>query len=311
MSNNSKLTLRYSQYQPILDDYLSLPEFDEKASETMRGKRVVVISLCNYLGSVGITNFDTCTPKDVTSYLTTLANLSSSTKSGKLFILRHFFNYLFSNKYITFSGSELFPVIVSNKRERILSFYSGTEVKKVISHVNNTTPKGKRDLLVVLLAAELGIRSGDICRLKLSDIHWERNTIEFIQFKTNVFNQLPLLMNIKFALIDYIKNARPSCQSELLFIGVKNNYQMISTSQMHAIVSKYFSVAGIDISNRKHGPHALRHSLASNLLINNTPMHVIKDVLGHTNLNTTRIYLNIDFNTLRKFALEVPYESNN
>ena len=311
MSNNSKLTLRYSQYQPILDDYLSLPEFDEKASETMRGKRVVVISLCNYLGDVGITNFDACTPKDVTSYLTTLANLSSSTKSGKLFILRHFFNYLFSNKYITFSGSELFPVIVSNKRERILSFYSGTEVKKVISHVNNTTPKGKRDLLVVLLAAELGIRSGDICRLKLSDIHWERNTIEFIQFKTNVFNQLPLLVNIKFALIDYIKNARPSCQSELLFIGVKNNYQMISTSQMHSIVSKYFSVAGIDISNRKHGPHALRHSLASNLLINNTPMHVIKDVLGHTNLNTTRIYLNIDFNTLRKFALEVPYESNN
>lgn len=311
MSNNSKLTLRYSQYQPILDDYLSLPEFDEKASETMRGKRVVVISLCNYLGDVGITNFDACTPKDVTSYLTTLANLSSSTKSGKLFILRHFFNYLFSNKYITFSGSELFPVIVSNKRERILSFYSGTEVKKVISHVNNTTPKGKRDLLVVLLAAELGIRSGDICRLKLSDIHWERNTIEFIQFKTNVFNQLPLLMNIKFALIDYIKNARPSCQSELLFIGVKNNYQMISASQMHSIVSKYFSVAGIDISNRKHGPHALRHSLASNLLINNTPMHVIKDVLGHTNLNTTRIYLNIDFTTLRKFALEVPYESNN
>ena len=63
MSNNSKLTLRYSQYQPILDDYLSLPEFDEKASETMRGKRVVVISLCNYLGDVGITNFDACTPK--------------------------------------------------------------------------------------------------------------------------------------------------------------------------------------------------------------------------------------------------------
>ena len=45
--------------------------------------------------------------------------------------------------------------------------------------------------------------------------------------------------------------------------------------------------------------HALRHSLASNLLSNNTPMHVIKDVLGHTNLNTTRIYLNIDFNTLK------------
>ena len=39
-------------------------------------------------------------------------------------------------------------------------------------------------------------------------------------------------------------------------------------------------------------------------------MYVIKDVLGHTNLNTTRMYLNIDFNTLLNFALEVPYENN-
>lgn len=62
MSNNSKLILRYSQYQTILDDYLSLPEFNEKASETMRGKCVAVTSLCNYLGDAGIINFAACTP---------------------------------------------------------------------------------------------------------------------------------------------------------------------------------------------------------------------------------------------------------
>lgn len=310
MSYNSKIILRYSQYQPILDTYLSLPEFKEKAAETMRGKRVTITSLCNYLGDLGITSFQDCCPKNVTGFLESISDMSSSTKSGKLFILRHFFNYLYDEKHIIFSGKELFPVIVSNKRDRILSFYSETEIKKLISYVSNHTAKGKRDLLIVLLVAELGIRSGDICRLKLSDIRWERNTIEFIQFKTNVFNQLPLLENIKFALIDYLKNARPACESDLLFVGIKNNYQMLSTSQMHTVVSKYFTLAGIDISKRKHGPHALRHSLASNLLMNNTPMHVIKDVLGHTNLNTTRVYLNIDFNTLLNFALEVPYENN-
>lgn len=152
------------------------------------------------------------------------------------------------------------------------------------------------------------MRSGDICRLNMSDIHWERNTIEFTQFKTCVFNQLPLLDNVRFALIDYLRNSRPSCNSTLLFVGTKNNFGMISSSQIHSIVSKYFKMASIDISKRKHGPHALRHSLASNLLSSNTPMHVIKDVLGHTNLNTTKIYLNIDFNTLRHFALEVPDE---
>lgn len=310
MSHNSKIILRYSQYKPILDTYLSLPEFQEKAVETMRGKRVTITSLCNYLGDLGVTSFQDCCPQNVTGFMDSLSELSSSTKSGKLFILRHFFNYLYDEKCIIFSGKELFPVIVSNKRERILSFYSEAEIKKLISYVSNHTAKGKRDLLIVLLAAELGIRSGDICRLKISDIHWERNTIEFIQFKTNVFNQLPLLENIKFALIDYLKNARPTCESNLLFVGIKNNYQMIGASQMYSVVSKYFTLAGIDISKRKHGPHALRHSLASNLLMNNTPMHVIKDVLGHTNLNTTRVYLNIDFNTLLNFALEVPYENN-
>ena len=136
-------------------------------------------------------------------------------------------------------------------------------------------------------------------------------SIEFSQFKTGVFNQLPLLDNIKFALIDYLRTSRPPCDSDLLFIGLKNNYGMISASQIHSIVSKYFKSSGIDISKRKHGPHALRHSLASNLLHNNTPMHVIKDVLGHTNLNTTKIYLNIDFDTLKHFALEVPDEDKN
>ena len=308
MSKNKKIILNYPNYQSIITQYLSLEEFKEKAAETMRAKRITVTAFCNYLGDNGISSFDLCQQKHIADFMKNISALSTSTISGKTFILRHFFNFLYSQNLIPYSGKELFPVIVTNKRDRILSFYSEEEVKKVISCVDNQTIAGKRDFLIILLAAELGIRSGDICRLKLSDIHWERNTIEFIQFKTGVFNQLPLLENIKFAAIDYLRNSRPNCNSPLLFVGLKNNFGMISASQMHTTVSKYFKKAEIDISNRKHGPHALRHSLASNLLSNNTPMHVIKDVLGHTNLNTTRVYLNIDFNTMKHFALEVPYE---
>lgn len=308
---SKKFILHYPKYQNIVEQYLSLDEFCGKATETIRGKRVTIIAFCNYLGDNGIESINLCQQKHVVDFMENISILSSSTRSGKAFILRHFFNFLHSQNLISYSGKELFPVIVTNKLDRILSFYSEDEIKKLISNVDNSTTSGKRDFLVVLLAAELGMRSGDICRLKVSDIHWERNTIEFIQFKTGVFNQLPLLENIKFALIDYLRSSRPTCDSPLLFIGLKNGHGMISSSQMHSIVSKYFKLSGIDISKRKHGPHALRHSLASNLLQNNTPMHVIKDVLGHTNLNTTKIYLNIDFNTLKHFALEVPDENKN
>jgi site-specific recombinase XerD len=62
--------------------------------------------------------------------------------------------------------------------------------------------------------------------------------------------------------------------------------------------------AGIEIQDgKKHGPHALRHSLASALLEDNTPLPVISEILGHTNTNSTSVYLKIDINQLRNCSL--------
>lgn len=305
-----KLLLKYDIYSDILEDYLSLEEFKELSPLTISSKRLTITSLMNYLGDIGIVDFSHCKQKDVTGYLISISDLASTTISGRTFILRHFFNYLNKEKITLYSGNELFPVIFTNKKERILSFYSVEEIKRLVSTVDRKTLYGKRDFAVVLLAAELGIRSGDIIRLKLSDIHWGRNTIEFVQYKTKVFNQLPLLENIKYALIDYLKNSRPQNDSDYIFLGIKNGVKPITNTCVHQIVSKYFKKAGIDITVRKHGPHAMRHSLASSLLHNNTPMHVIKEVLGHSNINTTKNYLNIDIGALKKVALEVPYEEN-
>lgn len=136
----------------------------------------------------------------------------------------------------------------------------------------------------------------------------KRQWSEVLAFPSNNYGRKISLVQSVELLSAYLRSSRPAHKSELVFIGIKNNYHMISASQIHSTVSKYFKFANLDITRRKHGPHALRHSLASNLLKNNTPMYVIKDVLGHTNLNTTKMYLNIDFNTLKNFALEVPDE---
>lgn len=304
-----KVILIYPEFKAVLDEYLSLDEFQTLSELTISGKRLTLVSFFNYLGEIGVTDLGCCQQTHISEHLCSMINLASSTISGRCFIFRHFFNHLHHKNIVSYSANELFPVIFTNKRKRILSFYSTTELKQLISSIDRNTPAGKRDIAIMLLAAELGIRSGDICRLRLSDIHWERNTIEFVQYKTKEFNQLPLLENIKYALIDYLKNSRPVCECETIFIGRKNNNSPFSNTCIHYFVSKYFVKAGIDISKRKHGPHALRHSLASNLLSNNTPMYVIKDVLGHTNLNTTKVYLNIDLDTLRLLALEVPYET--
>lgn len=74
------------------------------------------------------------------------------------------------------------------------------------------------------------------------------------------------------------------------------------------VVNFHCKSIGISFCNRKHGLHSMRHSLASNLLKNNTPYPVITGILGHENSSTTRLYLSIDIDQLRSLALEVPYE---
>ena len=304
-----KTILQYQCYATVLNEYLLLEEFSSLSELTFKGKRLALTQLINYLGDNRVYMFSDCLQKHVSNHIEQISNLSHSTVSGRLFVFRHFFNYLYQKGITIYSGNELFPVIFTNKRERILSFYSVEEIKQVISAVDRKTKSGKRDLAIILLASELGMRSSDICQLKLTDLYWERGTIEFIQYKTKAFLQLPLPESVRYALIDYLKNARPTCTCTNVFVGIKNGYAPFSNTCIHIFVSKYFKKGKIDISERKHGPHALRHSLASNLMHNNTPMYVIKDVLGHSNLNTTRIYLNIDLDTLKQIALEVPYET--
>lgn len=72
------------------------------------------------------------------------------------------------------------------------------------------------------------------------------------------------------------------------------------------IIKKAFLKANIDISRKKAGAHSLRHSLATNMLKNNTPLPIIKEVLGHTNINTTERYISVDIEGLRRMSLEVP-----
>lgn len=60
------------------------------------------------------------------------------------------------------------------------------------------------------------------------------------------------------------------------------------------------------IGNRHHGPHALRHSLASNMLEADVPVHDISAVLGHSRTQTTAMYLSADAGHMRELALEVP-----
>lgn len=301
-----KLILYFDGYKVLLNDYLNLDEFKILNESTINHKRLTLILFFNFMYERDITHISLVRQSDVYDFLQYINDrYNSSRKSHASFILRHFFNYTYQNKMTEFSGIQLFPVIFTNKRDRILSFYSLNEIKEILNSIDKGSFHGKRNYAILLLFIETGIRSSDLRNLKVTDIQWDKNLITFAQYKTKVQNILTISDNLKFALIDYLKNERPKSSSTYLFITPKSSGQY-AASTIHQIVSSYFIKGNIDISKRHHGPHALRHSLTNNLLSSNAPMHVIQNVLGHKNLNTTQIYLNIDIESLKKFALEVP-----
>jgi site-specific recombinase XerD len=193
-----------------------------------------------------------------------------------------------------------------SERERIPSFYSEEEVKKIELFVNRTDAVGKRDYAMVLLASRLGLRVSDIACLSFNNLDWEANQIKLTQYKTGNPITLPLLPVVGNAIIDYLRFGRKNSSSDKVFIGCSAPYIPVTNGAVHSAIAKAFKVSGVEINNRHHGGHALRFSLAQRMLERNTPMPVISESLGHRNRDVTREYVRIDLPLLRKCSLDVP-----
>ena len=297
------------QFVKIFKSYQNLQSDLHFTYRTVQYKSLKVRNFLIYLDSKGINNLGKLSVIDIYDYCSCLRDYSSLTKSGILFTLRDFLKFLYREGLIAKEVSDIFPVIVSNKFEVIPSFYTKSEINKLLACVDRQTKIGKRDYAVLILAIQLGMRAGDIKQLKLEHIRWNINQIEYIQQKTKNPVYLPLFENIKYALLDYLKNSRPNSVSANIFVRHRAPFMPFSDrNPFYEIINKYIAKAGIETAGKKHGLHSMRHSLASNLLSSNTPMPVITGILGHKNSNSTNLYLRIDIESLRSVALEVPNE---
>ena len=293
---------------PLKEKYL-LPFLESQDTQlspsTIYSKQLYVGQLLEFLEEKSIETLEDFDINLVYDFMNTRREWAPTTVSGAQFQIRSFFDFLFSQGITRFDGRKVFPVILTNKRDRIISFYETEEIKAIVDVIDLHKHNGVRNKCVVLLAAQLGLRSGDIYGLKLSDIKWDKNLIERRQAKTGNWISLPLPLNLKLLLADYIQNYRPEHHSDFVFIS-DQTLKPLTVEIVQFIVANFSKKANIERRRRKMGPHALRHSLATRLLKGNTPMPVITSILGHKNLNTTRVYLGIDIESLRNISLEVP-----
>lgn len=196
-----------------------------------------------------------------------------------------------------------------SKHHEIPTTYTTEEIKSLLGAIDRSTPKGKRDYLTVLFAAEYGMRASDIIKLRFKHIDWERNSISFSQYKTDVPVQYPLLPSVGNAIIDYLRHGRPTRTSDVIIVSHEHITRgtPLSTATIHSIVTAAFRQSKIQgWQQKKHGPHSLRFSLASNMLKQGIGLQVISAALGHSSTESTKTYVKIDIDRLRECSLSVP-----
>lgn len=298
-------------FRVIAEHYISHISNDKDLSlGTIRNHRRCIERFASFMVNHEITNISLLKIENINNYLQTFSGYARSYIASTIHILKAFTSYAFENCVMDKDFLNSWPVVTVMKDRDIPKIFSADEIVRILKAVDCGNARGKRDFALLMLATHYGLRVSDVKALKFSNLDFVNNAIDIVQQKTKKPLHFRMLPEIGWALIDYIKNGRPKSDSENVFIRHVTPYDAFAYSDsLQQIIYRYALTAGVVTSKEQRcSMHMLRYSLASNLLLQDAPLHVVKDILGHAELNTTTIYTKIDIPQLKLCALEVPYE---
>ncbi len=165
------------------------------------------------------------------------------------------------------------------------------------------TPAGLRDHAILQLLATYGLRSGEICNLRIKDIDWRAESIRIRHTKTQACSFQPLMAPVGEAVLAYLQTGRPLTDAREVFVRTRAPYRKLSV--LANIVRRRLNDAGIKLAG-KNGSHIFRHARAVEMLRAAVPQKVIGDLLGHRSTESTAPYLKLATEDLRAIALDVP-----
>ena len=178
------------------------------------------------------------------------------------------------------------------------------QVKLVLRKSSQDDPIVRRDRVILLLLARLGLRAAEIVDMRLDDIDWEAGELT-VRGKGGRLDKLPLPKDVGRALAHYLRQLRPPCTCRKVFIRSAAPLEGLADSAaVDIVVQRALQRAGISPANR--GAHLFRHSLATQMLRNGASMSEIAKVLRHQSESSTAIYAKVDLSALRSIAQPWP-----
>ena len=244
-------------------------------------------------------------PDDIRQFLRAQLNrkLSASYSSGLAATLR---SYL---RYRATCGDQVakLTAVISNpvhwKLASLPRALKPEEAERLLNSFTANLRFPKRGYAIARCALDIGLRSGEIAHLMISDIDWHAGTVMLRGTKSRRQYILPLPMETGQALADYIQHERPATRNPAIFVRLMKGLEYPITSM---VIKDVIKNAFCRIGLPHFSTHSLRHTLACRLVENGTSLKEVSDLLRHQSLNTTLIYAKLDAPKLSAVALPWP-----
>lgn len=261
--------------------------------------------LMDYLAAQGMNDFTAVTLDTVNAYIRTLAGFSYKTVEQHICSLRAFFRFLYQEGIMPDDLAAKMPMVKARKQTAIPSVWTHEELKQLVGAIDRGSPKGRRDYAIILIACRLGLRCTDIKNLCFENFNWTEKKICFTQSKTGQPMELPLVPDVGWAVIDYLRYGRPKVDSSRIFVRHMAPFLPFAEGDhLDQLIRTYMVKAHIPMRGKRRGMHSLRHTMASVLLEKDTPLPVISDIIGHLDTNSTAVYLKVDMERLAECPLD-------
>jgi site-specific recombinase XerD len=192
------------------------------------------------------------------------------------------------------------PAVAHWRLTRLPRCLSTEEVDRLIASRNGTDLGQLRDRAILLMLARLGLRSGDVARLRLTDIDWNSATLQ-VTGKGRYQVRLPLPQDVGDALLRYLECRPGKIETDHVFIrSIAPCRPFASGDGVSSVVKHALRRANIEAP--AHGAHLLRHTAATEMLRNGVPLDQAGLVLRHRSIDMTAYYAKADVGLLKQIA---------
>ena len=255
-----------------------------------------------YLARIGAQHLADLSPTILSAFVTeTGAGMSKPSMTGICGAVRVLLRYAHREGTTARDLSKAVEAPRTYRLSTVPRSISTDDVRLMLERVDRRGALGKRDFAMLLLLVTYGLRAREVAALTLDDIDWDREHLFVPERKGGHCTAYPLSVAVGEALLDYLKNARPSTQQRQIFLRAVAPRVPVASAVVARRAAYYLRRAGIRV--RRPGSHTLRHTCVQRLIDAQFPLKTIGDYVGHRCASATEIYIKVDVESLREVAI--------